>query len=340
MFFGFNNAYSLPFSAARIKIKLFCNIKLIIKFQTEKYCNNLYHIGNQIHLSRSYTMVKLIRGVLIFDGFATLVYLLSLLPGLGHMMGFDRSIFNFLGIVLSILLVFRANTAYDRWWEGRKQWSNRVNHCRNLAIQLHVCIPYHDKESRDFFNKQIANFCTVFKEHLRSGTIISELLNLSANKAAHYNNLKHGPNAISLEIQQRVQRLHRTDQISGFDHINIKIHTQALLDILGACERIKKTPIPFSYAVFIKILIVAYCTLLPFSLMTDLGMTAILITMFVSFAFLGVEMIAGEIEDPFGLDCNDLPTGTIASNIHNDICEIFGLQITTEVEPELYQKIF
>jgi putative membrane protein len=285
-------------------------------------------------------MVKLIRGVLIFGAFSTLVYLLSLIPDFGNIMGFDRSIFNFLGIVLSILLVFRTNTAYDRWWEGRKQWGSLVNHCRNLAIQLHVCIPEGDMDSRYYFNKHIANFCIAFKEHLRNGTNISELLSLSAKEVEHYKTLKHVPNAISLEIQHRVQNLHRTDQISGFDHINIKTHTQALLDILGACERIKKTPIPFSYAVFIRLFIMAYCTLLPFSLMSDLGMAAILITMFVSFAFLGIEMMAGEIEDPFGLDCNDLPTGTIATNIHKDISEIFGLQVKSVAEPELYQKIF
>ncbi len=285
-------------------------------------------------------MVKIFRGVLLFGVISVAAYLLWYFESFRHLMGFDRSIFNFLGIVLSILLVFRTNSAYDRWREGRKHWGALVNHCRNLAIQLHVCIPSSDKESRSYLSTRISNFCIAFKEHLRYGTDLTQLVNLSDSDMKHYAKFKHVPNIISLEIQRKVESLHRSEQISGYDHINIKIHTQALLDILGACERIKKTPIPFSYAVFIRIFILAYCALLPFSLVSELGFGAILITMFVAFAFLGVELLAAEIEDPFGLDCNDLPTGTIATNIKNDILEIFDLQLVQSEEPALYEKIF
>jgi putative membrane protein len=115
---------------------------------------------------------------------------------------------------------------------------------------------------------------------------------------------------------------------------------QALLDITGACERIRKTPIPFSYNVYLKIFITAYAILLPFSLMSEFGYWSIPAVMFVFFAFIGVEMMAEEIEDPFGLDCNDLPTGTIAHTIKGNVFEILEHKHNKEKPIELYAKVF
>ena len=127
---------------------------------------------------------------------------------------------------------------------------------------------------------------------------------------------------------------------TGEDHLNIKIHTQALLDILGACERIKKTPIPFSYSIFIKIFILSYGLLLPYALFGSFGFSAIPLVMIVFFAFIGVEMLGAEIEDPFGLDCNDLPTGTIAHTIKENVFEILEDKKGHKQDVKLYDKIF
>ena len=97
---------------------------------------------------------------------------------------------------------------------------------------------------------------------------------------------------------------------------------QAMMDIAGACERIKKTPIPFSYNVYLKIFITAYALMLPFALTAEIGLWAVPAVMFVFFAFIGVQLMAEEIEDPFGLDCNDLPTGQIAETISKNVFEI------------------
>jgi len=115
-----------------------------------------------------------------------------------------------------------------------------------------------------------------------------------------------------------------------------------LLDILGACERIKKTPIPFSYAVYLKVFISAYAGLLPFALVTQYGLGAIPLTMLIFFALMGIELMGEEIEDPFGLDCNDLPTGDIAHTIQQNVFEILEGRSSKgkEGEKELYQKVF
>ncbi len=305
------------------------------------YKSNQHFFGDILHLSRSYTMTKVVRGVLLIGLFAAIICLVVIHFNWQRFVQIDRTIFGFLGIVLSILLVFRTNSAYDRWWEGRKQWGALVNHCRNLAIQLHATLPVEDTLSRKFFGVRISNFCFAFTEHLRAGTKIDELSDLSSADRERYAKIAHVPNFISFEIQSRVELIYRNGGITGFNLLNIKTHMQALLDILGACERIKNTPIPFSYAIFIKIFIVAYAILLPFSLVSELGYYAIPITMFVIFAFLGLELMAQEIEEPFGLDCNDLPTGTIARKIKENVFEILELpHLHSSDTPALYEKIF
>jgi ion channel-forming bestrophin family protein len=305
------------------------------------YQPNKAFLKDILHLGRSYTMRKILYGVLLIGIFAAIVCLSIMYYGIEDVVQLDRNVFNFLGIVLSILLVFRTNTAYGRWWEGRIQWGALVNHCRNLAIQLNITIPENDRESRRDFAVLIANFCYAFTWHLRDGANVAYLKHLKEADALLYSKSGHMPNTISMQIQAKVEALHRSETITGYDHLNIRVHTQALLDILGACERIKKTPIPFSYAVFMRIFILAYVILLPFSLVHDMGHAAIAITMFVFFAFLGIQLMAEEIEDPFGLDCNDLPTGDISENIAKNVFELLGVaHAHTSTEKSDYDKIF
>lgn len=127
---------------------------------------------------------------------------------------------------------------------------------------------------------------------------------------------------------------------SDADFINIKGQHESLLDILGACERIKKTPIPFSYSVYIKVFISIYCLLLPFGLYLDFGWYTVPLTMFISFAMIGLELMAQEIEEPFGLDCNDLPTGDIAMNIKRNVHELLGDPVAViQKSPGIYSKV-
>ncbi len=304
------------------------------------YETNKHFLGDIAHLTKSWTMRKMMRstaGVAFF----TTIFCVAVLE-------FDlqthapSNIFSLLGIVLSVLLVFRTNTAYDRWWEGRKQWGALVNHCRNLAVTAHAIFPEGDVRSRAELATLISNFCLSLKEHLRQGTRMEELIHLSPKEAAEYQRYKHIPSHISSLIFQKTQTLYRSGVITGDDTRNMKPHTQALLDIAGACERIKKTPIPFSYSVYIKLLILGYSSMLPFGLVRDFGYFTIPLVTFIFFTFIGIEMMGSEIEDPFGLDCNDLPTGDIAHTITKNVFEI--LEVDLEKQPaeqrELYEKVF
>ncbi len=179
-------------------------------------------------------------------------------------------------------------------------------------------------------------------EHLRGGTKLEKLIYLSEEDLAEYETKGHIPNHIALEMFERLAEAHRRGEINEGDYINIKAQHQSLLDILGACERIKKTPIPFSYAVYLKIFITAYGVLLPFALLNMFHLWSIPIAAFVFFALIGVELLGEEIEDPFGLDCNDLPTGDIAHTIKNNVFEILEDRSSKgrERKIELYQKVF
>lgn len=290
---------------------------------------------------RSYVMQRLVRFAL-WAGFLTTLLCVLILEVLRVDIRFHSGTFSLLGIVLSILLVFRTNTAYDRWWEGRKQWGSLVNTSRNIALSVHGLLPRADIENRGFFARHVSNFAIALKEHLRGGVKLDELQDLTETERQVYAARQHLPNYLIGLLYERTQELYRRDAISGYDLISLKTHIGSLADILGACERIKKTPIPFSYSIYIKTLILAYAVLLPFGLIEEFGYFTIPVVMLIFFAFLGLELLAQEIEDPFGLDCNDLPTGSISQTIHNNVYEVVCLfgEVQQEPQQKEFQKVF
>lgn len=305
------------------------------------YKTNGDWFGDIRHLFRSYTMSRIIRATALMGIYVLVIELAMQYTDFQLMLSMDPTIFSLLGVILSIFLVFRTNTAYDRWWEARKQWGALVNHSRNMAIYVDSMWPEDDKEIRRFMAKNISNFCLALAEHLRQGTRLDKLIYLNEDEVAYYESKNHIPNFIALRIFQRMAEGHRRGDINEGDYINIKAQHQALLDILGACERIKKTPIPFSYAVYLKLFITAYAILLPFGLIQVFGWMTIPLAMIIFFALLGIELMGEEIEDPFGLDCNDLPTGDIAHTIKHNVFEILEDRTTQAPrEKELYEKVF
>ncbi|HOZ86740.1 MAG TPA: bestrophin family protein [Bacteroidia bacterium] len=293
------------------------------------------------HLSRSWTMQKVLRSTLVVAAFTGVIAFVWMELLHKEKTGIDSSIFSLLGVVLSILLSFRTTTAYDRWWEGRKAWGELVNNSRNLAIYIHSTWPAGDKKSREFFAVNISNFCIALRDHLRTGADVNELIGLSEEEKQMLSTKSHLPSYIASQIINKVQQAYNEKLISNEDHLNIKMHSQEFVNVLGICERIKKTPIPFSYNVYLKVFISLYTVCLPFALMPIFGYWAILMVAFVFFAFIGLELMAEEIEDPFGLDCNDLPIGTIAHTIKSNVFELLETRHASKETPkEIYSKVF
>ena len=216
-----------------------------------------------------------------------------------------------LGMVISMLLVFRTNTAYERWWEGRKIWGSLVNSSRNLAMKVRSLVP---SESQ-YFAAMIPNYAFAMKNHLRGEHYKTELEETVDFNPAEYTASDHVPNKIALRLMERMEQLRKEGKILPEHLLFLQAELNNFTDAVGACERIRKTPIPFSYSVFLKKFIFLYVMTLPFGFVFSLGYWVIPVVSIIFYVLASLELIAEEIEDPFGTDSNDLPTGKIAANI-------------------------
>jgi len=167
----------------------------------------------------------------------------------------------------------------------------------------------------------IPNFVFATKEHLRLGVKWEEL-NLTSEELISMQTKTHIPNQISRLMYRRIESLKKTKEISEEEAIILDKNLNALLDSLGACERIKNTPIPYSYMIFIKKFIFIYVTTIPLAFVSVFGYYSAIIATFIFYVLVSMEVLAEEIEDPFGTDDNDLPTHNLCEKIQSNIDEI------------------
>jgi putative membrane protein len=222
-----------------------------------------------------------------------------------------------LGFVISLLLVFRTNTAYDRWWEGRKMWGALVNNSRNFAIKLSVILT--DEKDLAYFRSLIPSYASILNKHLKDEETSKQLFDDVDLEIDHH---KHKPNQVAKMLFQKINDLYDSKKITGDQLIILNEEVKSFTDICGACERIKNTPIPYSYSAFLKKFIFFYVLTLPFGYAISLGYFVIPVVVFIFYVLASLELIAEEIEDPFGMDANDLPTHKIAENIKKHVEEL------------------
>lgn len=225
-----------------------------------------------------------------------------------------------LGLVISLLLVFRTNTAYERWWEGRKLWGSLVNSSRNMAIKLNALLPDDAKQERDFFRSAIPDFSVALKNHLRNKSS-SEELEIAELEIAD-RKIRHLPNQFASAMTNRLLQLVKRGVLSENHLLLLNPEIQNFTDVCGGCERIRNTPIPFSYSVFLKKFIFFYVMTLPFSYAYTLGYWIVPVVGFFFYVLASLELIAEEIEDPFGTDANDLPVDEISRGIRNSVKDL------------------
>lgn len=222
-----------------------------------------------------------------------------------------------LGFVISLLLVFRTNTAYDRWWEGRKMWGALVNNSRNLAIKLSAILQ--DEKDRNYFRKMIPGYASILHKHLNDNDTSMQLFDDVDLEVDHH---KHKPNQVAKMLFHKINDLYDSKKITGDQLIILNAEVLSFTEICGACERIKNTPIPYSYSAFLKKFIFFYVMTLPFGYSFSLGYYVVPVVVFIFYVLASLELIAEEIEDPFGSDENDLPTHKIAENIKKNVEEL------------------
>lgn len=232
-------------------------------------------------------------------------------------------------IVLGLLLVFRTNTAYERFWEGRKCWGNIVNNVRNLSRQLWVAvieIKPEDREEKILALRLLIAFAVATKLHLRSEPVNNQLEELmSPRRYFKLKTMNNPPLEIAFWISDYLQQQYNRHYLSIYQLTAMQTLINNLVDNLGGCERILKTPIPLAYAIHLKQLLLIYCLLLPFQMVQTLGWWTGAIVALISFTLFGIEAIGIEIENPFGYDANDLPLDAICSTMKRNIEDLITL---------------
>ena len=232
-------------------------------------------------------------------------------------------------IVLGLLLVFRTNTAYERFWEGRKCWGSLVNNVRNLARQIWVSVAEQNSEHRKqkvLALRLLVAFAVATKLHLRSEPVNSELTELmSTNRYFKLKAMNNPPLEVAFWIGDYLEQQYNRHRLSTYQLIAMQNLLNSMVDNMGGCERILKTPMPLAYAIHLKQLLLIYCLLLPFQMVHNLGFWTGAIVALISFTLFGIEEIGIEIENPFGYDANDLPLDTICNTMRINIEDLITL---------------
>ncbi len=232
-------------------------------------------------------------------------------------------------IVLGLLLVFRTNTAYDRFWEGRKIWGTMINTTRNLARTIWITIPataIAERQAKITTLRLLVAFSVATKLHLRQHALNDELASLlTPNQFAKLQTMYNPPLEVAFWIGDYLQDQYRQKQIDSFQLTAIQNYVSELVNCLGACERILKTPMPIAYSIHLKQLLLLYCLSLPFQMVAGVGWWTGLIVALISFTLFGIEAIGIEIENPFGCDPNDLPLDAICATMLRNINDLITL---------------
>lgn len=235
-----------------------------------------------------------------------------------------------INLLLSLLLIFRTNAAHDRYWEGRKLWGSLVNTTRNLTQGLLIAIEKSSEKNRAIKEenmKLIDAFCITMKIHLRQEKLVGEELMTLMNysKYTQLYNSNHPPLKIIFWLREYLQEQYRHNLLNIYQLNTLHKLLDDLVDILGGCERILKTPTPIVYSLFLRQLLVIYCLILPIELTVHFHFWTILIMTLFSFILFGIEEIGSELENPFGIDPNDLPLDLICNTISKNIEEVIEL---------------
>lgn len=245
--------------------------------------------------------------------------------------------FTLISLALGVFLGFRNNTSYDRYWEGRKLWGRLVNDARSFArLSLNVIAPdvvpgvAADPPAtralqRDLVYRTIA-YVHALRLHLRNE--LHDLAPLAAflspDELPGLKIQRNVPLALLQTISSRVSRARRMGVLHNRDVHLFENMISDICDVQGGCERIKSTPIPWSYTVLMHSIVAVYCFALPFGLIDTTKLLTPLVVVLIAYAFLGLDAVGDELEEPFGSDYNDLPLTTLSRMIEVNLRQLLG----------------
>lgn len=223
-----------------------------------------------------------------------------------------------IGPALALLLVFRTNTANDRYWEGRRLWGSIVNSARNLRRKAIVLFKDEPATSARITEWTVAWFWAA-RGHLVEEKSLGAASQLSAEEQGRALAASHVPVFVAGELTSIIADARKRGVIGDIQQQMLDTDVQAFVDNLGGCERIDQTPLPYAYAVHLRRALVIYCGTLPFALVSTFGEWTVLASLIVSYVLIGIEEIGTEIEGPFGRRHNDLPLDRLCQRLEANL---------------------
>ncbi len=240
--------------------------------------------------------------------------------------------FTVFGIILSIFLSFRNTACYDRWWEGRKLWGALIATSRHISRDSHV-LP---EQQRQVLMYRVMLFTCLLRNRLRNQNQAIEFYkNKVALNDSIFDQLPHHINASQYVLEQiqksLVSSLHQ-GETSDIIYQGLNQHIVALGNIQAGCDRILSTPLPYSYSVLLHRTVYCFCLILPFSLEASLGIWTPVIVSLIAYLFLGLDALSAQLEEPFGLQENDLPLDAITRLIEREMLSSLGEELLEPIQ--------
>lgn len=245
-----------------------------------------------------------------------------------HWLAFDALPIGTLGSALAIFLAFRANAAYGRWWEARQLWGQLVNTSRALARQALTAPDVDPDNARHtalrsgIVLNQVA-FVHALRCHLRRQNPFPELVGVLGHAEAEalrgYGNI---PNALTLRVAEQLQEARALGLIDSLRWSALDGSLTTLANIQGACERIKNTPLPRQFSFLPRMLVDAFCWLIPLALVSGLGIFTPIASALISFTLIAIDTASQAIEDPFENTVNDTPMTALSRGIELTLREM------------------
>lgn len=240
--------------------------------------------------------------------------------------------FTIFGVILSIFLSFRNNACYERWWEGRKLWGALIANSRHISRDTHIL----NDVQRNILMYRVMLFTHLLRDRLRAQ---QQNFDFYRDKVGYtpeqFQQLTQKINASQFvleSIQKDLVQALRQGQISDILYNGLNQHIVDLGNIQAGCDRILSTPLPFSYSVLLHRTVYCFCLILPFSLEASLGVWTPILVGLIAYLFLGLDALSAQIEEPFGLQDNDLPLDSIVRLIEREMSESLGVELPPVIQ--------
>lgn len=286
----------------------------------------------------SYVVGKIKMELALLGVYSSLVYIAHTVYGFPGV-SIPIAIPAILGTIISLLLAFRSNQAYDRWWEARTLWGSIVNDSRSFARQVLTFVDNsYDNEDRSalrgrIIKRQIAWVYSLSK-HLRGQNAHETLNNLISDEEKQaVLRLDNTPMALLEQHGNDLRLLLRLGWVNEYQQIAMDETLNRFSNAMGACERIKNTVFPVTYSLYIHMLVILFALLMPFSLIEFFGIFQIPLVVAISASFFLIEKMAIHLQDPFENKPTDTPMTAISRKIDRDLRQLLKDEYAKVPEP-------